>query len=153
MTFFLHQGGVVMSSQITHTHRHTIIKIHPLPIYLTHEPWFSVVVPFLQFLETSSKNTVPSETHSVTYMYQGSPLFPIFRVLSERVEKMFHIRGFEKCFKHIKVKKQLCPFRVSNNCTPFSRFTSAPFWVTIHNINTVHRLLYKSTICTKNRLL
>ena len=28
MTFSLHEGGVVMSSQITHTH--TVIKIHPL---------------------------------------------------------------------------------------------------------------------------
>ena len=28
MTFSLHQGGVVMSSQVKHTH--TVIKIHPL---------------------------------------------------------------------------------------------------------------------------
>ena len=28
MTFSLHQGGVVMSSQVNHTH--TVIKIHPL---------------------------------------------------------------------------------------------------------------------------
>ena len=36
MTFFLHQGGVVMSSQITHT----VIKIHPLAHIL--DTWASI---------------------------------------------------------------------------------------------------------------
>ena len=67
MTFSLHQGGVVMSSQITHTQSS---KIHPLAhTYLTPAPWFSVVVPFLQFIPTASRNGIlpsPGNNHQST---------------------------------------------------------------------------------------
>ena len=56
MTFSLHQGGVVMSSQITRTH---IIKIHLLSHILDHELRFSVVAPFLQFITIASCNGTP----------------------------------------------------------------------------------------------
>ena len=49
MTFSLHQRGVVMSSQITHTHNHPTHT--PQPIYLTPAPWFSVVTQFWQFIK------------------------------------------------------------------------------------------------------
>ena len=105
MNFSLHQIGVVMSSRTTHTHTHTVIKI-PAHIYLTPEPWFSVVAPFLQFIPTAScngipplcrwwppdhgravrKNTGPSKNVSVKlikfHTYLASPLFLMFRALS-----------------------------------------------------------------------
>ena len=56
MTFSLHQGVVVMSSQIKQTHSHQDTPISP---YTTPEPWFSVVAPFLQFIPTASCNGIP----------------------------------------------------------------------------------------------
>ena len=44
MAFSLHQGGVVMSSQIPHKQSSTYTD--SLPIYMTPAPWFSVVAPF-----------------------------------------------------------------------------------------------------------
>ena len=107
MTFTLHQGGVVMSSQITHTQSSTYTS---KPIYLTSAPWFSVVAQFLQFIPTAPCNGIPSLSrwykHQSTggrsertqgqakngsvklillHMYQGSPLFPIFRELTPAV--------------------------------------------------------------------
>ena len=99
MTFSLHQGGVVMSSQMTHTH--TIINIHPLAKILGSCVLISVVFlqPFLQFIPTAW-NPFPVDNHQSTgrryerrqdqakrqpkthYMHQGSLLFPIFRVFS-----------------------------------------------------------------------
>ena len=61
--------------------------------------------------------------------------------------------GFKKCFKSIKVIKQLCWLRVSNNCTPFFRSTSAPFWVTMHDINTLHIDFSINQLCMENRLI
>ena len=65
MTFSLHQGGVIMSSHITHT----IITYTPQPIYLTHAPWFSVVASVLQFLPTASCN---ASHHSPGDNYQST---------------------------------------------------------------------------------
>ena len=49
MTFSLHQGGVVMSSQIKHSHQDT-----PLSPDTRHPSLdFSVVAPFLQFIPTA----------------------------------------------------------------------------------------------------
>ena len=56
MTFSLHQGGVVMSSQITHTQSSTYT---PKPIYLISGSWFSVVGPFYNL----------SQPHHVTASY------------------------------------------------------------------------------------
>ena len=65
MTFYLHQGGVVMSSQITHTytHLHTHTQssnIHPLAHILDTAPRFSVVAPFLQFTPAACNGIPPS---------------------------------------------------------------------------------------------
>ena len=44
----------------THTHTHTqSSRYTPLPIYLTPEPWFSVVAPFLHFIITASCQAIP----------------------------------------------------------------------------------------------
>ena len=100
MTFSLHQGGVVMSSQITHTH--TIINIHPLAhildicasVFSSCAFFCSLSQPYptlLQVITTRAreggpkehraKQKWPRETHSVTYAH-GPPLFPIFRALT-----------------------------------------------------------------------
>ena len=70
MTLSLHQGGVVMSSQI----KHTVTKIHLLARYLTPEPWFSVVAPLLQFIPTASCKWHLSPLHvKTTRAWEGGP--------------------------------------------------------------------------------
>ena len=116
MTFSLHQGGVVMSSQIsyhthtntpTHTHMQAYIKIHSLAHILdTCSLIFSSCVLFtvypnrimyrhpspLQVLTTRAQKSGPKE-HSAKqkciqlHMYQGSPLFPISRAFSRSLHR------------------------------------------------------------------
>ena len=65
----LHQGGVVMSSQITHTWSSTYTPEH---IYLTSAPWFSIVAPFLQCIPTAvtASHPSPGDNHQST---EGGP--------------------------------------------------------------------------------
>ena len=56
MTFSLHQGGVVMSSQIMHTQ---LFNIYPLAHILGTSALISVVSPFPQFTPTASGNGIP----------------------------------------------------------------------------------------------
>ena len=87
MTFSLHQVGVVISSQITHTQR---FNIHRLAHIL---PSFSVVCPFHSLPQPHHVATHPcpgdnpseggpKDRGCVLHMQQGSPLLPIFRALS-----------------------------------------------------------------------
>ena len=58
MTFPLHQGGVVMSSQIKHRHSHQDTPISPYTWHLSLD--YPGVMPFLQFIPTASCNGIPS---------------------------------------------------------------------------------------------
>ena len=105
-------GGVIMSSQITDTqssniHRLAHIYLTPTPWFSVVAPWFSVVAAFFTIYpnliicngipplsgwkppeheRAVLKNTAQSKNGDVklikSHMYQGSPLFPIFRALS-----------------------------------------------------------------------
>ena len=108
MTFSLHQGGVVMSSQTTHTHTHTVIKIHPLADIL--DTWaliFSSCSLFIVYpnrimklhpsplhvittrareggpKEHSAKQKWPRETRSVTYVPGLSTLSDLSRIAAQ----------------------------------------------------------------------
>ena len=96
----------MIGSDVKSNNIQTIINIHPLAMYLTTAPWFSVVVPILQFILTASCNGIPPSSkwwlpeHGRAvrkntreskngrmkliqlHMYQGSPLFPILHDLS-----------------------------------------------------------------------
>ena len=85
MTFSLRQGGVVMSSQITHTH--TIINIHPLAhmlhIHVTasnHSPGDNHTSTGGRSERTQGKQKWPSETHSVTDVPGLSTLSDLSRI-------------------------------------------------------------------------
>ena len=63
MTFSLHQDGVFMSSQITHTLSSTYTSY---PLYLTYAPWFSVVAPFYslsQLHHVTAAHPSPGDNH------------------------------------------------------------------------------------------
>ena len=108
MTFSLDQGGVVMSSQITHTthaRKHTIIKIHPLAhildsraLIFSSSAFFSLSQPHHVTVSLPSPGDNPQSTGGrfertqcqekwlvkliQLHMHQGSQLFPIFRAVS-----------------------------------------------------------------------
>ena len=62
MTFSLHQGGVVMSSQVKHTH--TGIKIHPLAHILFLSPYNQETYQIL-FLQSFWNHCLPFENISI----------------------------------------------------------------------------------------
>ena len=111
MTFSLHQGVVVMSYQIIHTHNHHHTPLSPYTWHMRLD--FQQLLPFYSLSQphhvTAShptpgvgcrhrapehwpehgravrKNTGPRKKwprETQLYMYQGSPLFPIFRTLT-----------------------------------------------------------------------
>ena len=92
MIFSLHQGGLVMSSQITHT----IINIHPVAyildicalIFSSCVTFYSSSQPHHVTTRTRegspkehrAKQKLPRETHSVTYVPGLSTLFDLSRI-------------------------------------------------------------------------
>ena len=105
MTFSLHQGEIVVPSQITHTESS---NIHPLAHILHTCALISVVAPFLQFIPAASCNGIPAlsmwyppehgravrkntgpnknwprETHSVIYVPGLSTLSNLLRIVTQ----------------------------------------------------------------------
>ena len=94
MAFSLHQGGVVMSSHIKHTHRHqdtplspyTLFTVYPNHIMQCHPSSLHVITTRAWEggpKEHRTKQKWPRETHSITYVPRLSTLSGLSRIVAQ----------------------------------------------------------------------